>query len=282
MLFGAHESISGGVFNAIIHGQTATCDTVQIFNKSNAQWRAAALKDAELKKYFDLQKETGITVSTSHASYLINLASPNKELEDKSIAGIKLEMERCEILKIPSLVFHPGSHVGEGEEKGMNQISKNINKLFGMLKDNNVMLLLEVTAGQGSNLGYKFEQIAYMISKVENKKKVGVCFDTCHVFASGYPLSDPADYKKTMKAFDDIIGIDRIQIIHMNDSKGDLGSKKDRHEHIGKGKIGLEGFRNIINDSRLAKIPKILETPKEEDLKEDIQNLKVLRSLVKK
>jgi deoxyribonuclease-4 len=143
------------------------------------------------------------------------------------------------------------------------------------------MLLFEVTAGQGSNLGYKFEQIAYMIDKVENKKKIGVCVDTCHLFASGYPLSDPSDYKKTMKAFDDIIGIDRIQIIHMNDSKGDLGSKKDRHEHIGKGKIGLEGFRNIVNDSRLAKIPKILETPKDEDLKEDIENLKVLRSLVK-
>lgn len=282
MLFGAHESISGGVYTAIERGKTATCDTIQIFNKSNAQWRAAKLKDDELKKYFDLQKETGITVSTSHASYLINLASPNPELEKKSFDGIKLEMERCEILKIPTLVFHPGSHVGEGEEKGMKQISKNINKLFDSLKNNNVILLLEVTAGQGSNLGYKFEQIAYMIDKVENKEKVGVCFDTCHVFASGYPLADPADYKKTMKAFDDIIGIDKIKILHMNDSKGALGSKKDRHEHIGKGAIGLEGFRNIVNDKRLAKIPKILETPKEEDLKDDIENLKILRSLVKK
>ena len=281
MQFGAHESISGGVFNAIERGQTATCDIIQMFNKSNSQWRAKKIEQAELDKYFEMIKETGVTVATSHSSYLINIASPDKELNEKSYKALKEEMERCQMLKIPNLVLHPGSHVGTGEEAGIKRIIKNLNKLFKELKNNNVCLLLETTAGQGSNLGYTFEQIAVMIDGVKIQDHIGVCLDTCHIFAAGYPISDPKEYKQTMKKFDDIIGLDKLRIIHMNDSKKEFGSRRDRHEHIGKGHIGIEAFRNIINDKRLEKIPMILETPKEDDLKEDIENIKLLRGLVK-
>ena len=281
MQFGAHESISGGVFNAIERGQTATCDTIQMFNKSNSQWRAKKIEQTELDKYFEKIKETGVTVATSHSSYLINIASPVKELNEKSYNALKEEMERCEMLKIPNLVMHPGSHVGTGEEPGIKRIIKNLNKLFKELKNNNVCLLLETTAGQGSNLGYTFEQIGEMIDGVKVQDHIGVCLDTCHIFAAGYPIGDPKEYKKTMKKFDDIIGLDKLKIIHMNDSKKEFGSRRDRHEHIGKGHIGIEAFRNIVNDKRLKNVPMILETPKEEELKEDIENLKVLRSLVK-
>ncbi|MEE8403949.1 MAG: deoxyribonuclease IV [candidate division Zixibacteria bacterium] len=274
--------MSGGVFNAIERGKTATCDIIQMFNKSNSQWRAKKIEQPELDKYFEKIKETGVTVSTSHSSYLINIASPVKDLNEKSYKSLKEEMERCQMLEIPNLVMHPGSHVGTGEEAGIKRIIKNLNKLFKELKDNDVCLLLETTAGQGSNLGYTFEQIAEMIDGVKIQNHIGVCLDTCHIFAAGYPISDPKEYKQTMKKFDDIIGLDKLRIIHMNDSKKEFGSRKDRHEHIGKGHIGIEAFRNIVNDKRLEKIPMILETPKEEELKEDIENLKVLRSLVQK
>ncbi len=281
MLFGAHQSIAGGVYKAIERGEKATCDTIQMFNKSNSQWRAARLKPDEVEKFFMLIEETSVTVATSHTSYLINIGSPDPVLNEKSYKSLKEEMERCQLLKIPNLVMHPGSHVGSGEQASMNKISENINRLFDELSDNHVTLLLETTAGQGTNLGYTFEQLAYMIDCVENKDLIGVCLDTCHIFAAGYPLIDPKDYQKTMKAFDEIIGLDRMRIIHINDTKKEFGSRRDRHEHIGKGFIGLDGFSNIVNDKRLKNTPMILETPKGEDLAEDIENLKVLRGLVK-
>ena len=281
MLFGAHESIAGGVFNAVILGQKATCDTIQMFNKSSNQWRAKKLESKEIDEFFRQIELTRVTVSVSHTSYLINIASPDQALNKKSFDALKEELERCGVLKIPNLVLHPGSHVGSGEETGMNLISENINRLFEALPDGKVCLLLETTAGQGTNLGYTFEQLAYMIDRVEDKKRVGVCLDTCHLFAAGYPIIDPKDYKKTIKHFDDVIGLDRLRIIHVNDSLKEFGSKKDRHEHIGKGHIGLDGISNFVNDKRLAKVPMVLETPKEDDLVEDIENLRVLRSLVK-
>jgi deoxyribonuclease-4 len=283
MLLGAHESIAGGVFNAIERGKKATCDTIQMFNKSNNQWRAKKIGDDELEKYFKAIDETGVTVSTSHTSYLINIASPNPELNEKSYMALKEEMERCQMLKIPNLVMHPGSHVGSGEEAGMDKISENLVRLFKELDDNqDVTLLLEATAGQGSNLGYKFEQLAYMIDKAGSHDKLGVCLDTCHIFAAGYPISDPKDYKKTMNHFEDTVGLDRLRIIHMNDSKKEFGSKRDRHEHIGEGFIGLDAFANFVNDKRFKNVPMILETPKGDELLEDIENLKKLRSLIKK
>lgn len=282
MLLGAHESNAGGAFNAIYRGQKATCDTIQMFNKANSQWRAKPIEQDELDKFFKAIEETKITVSCSHASYLINLASPDKDLNLKSYESFKLEMERCAMLKIPNLVVHPGSHVGSGEQEGMDRIIANLNRLFAELRNNTVTVCLEATAGQGSNLGYTFEQLAYMIAGVKDKTHIGVCVDTCHIFAAGYPISDPADYKATMKKFEDTVGLDRLRILHLNDSKKGLGDKIDRHEHIGEGKIGIEGFRNILNDKKLSKIPMIIETPKEEDLEEDIKNLALLRSLIKK
>lgn len=282
MLLGAHESNAGGCFNAIYRGQKATCDIIQMFNKANSQWRAKPLEDDEVDKFFAAIEETGVTVACSHASYLINLASPDQALNVKSYESFKLEMERCARLKIPNLVVHPGSHVGSGEQEGMDRIAANLNKLFSELKNNTVTVCLEATAGQGSNLGYTFEQLAYMIDKVEDKSQIGVCVDTCHIFAAGYPITEPSDYKKTMKQFSDVIGLDKLQVLHLNDSKKELGAKVDRHEHIGQGKIGIEAFRNILNDKKLAKIPMIIETPKEEDLEDDIKNLALLRSLIKK
>jgi deoxyribonuclease-4 len=282
MIFGAHESIAGGVFNAVILGQKAGCDTIQMFNKSSNQWRAKKLDSKEIDEFFRQIELTDVTVSVSHTSYLINIASPDPALNKKSCDALKEELERCDVLKIPNLVLHPGSHVGSGEEPGMNLIADNINRLFDELPDGKVCLLLETTAGQGSNLGYTFEQLAYMIDRIEDKKRVGVCLDTCHIFAAGYPIIDPKDYKKTIKQFDTTIGLDRLKIIHMNDSLKEFGSKKDRHEHIGKGHIGLDGISNFVNDKRFKSVPMVLETPKEEDLAEDIENLRVLRSLVKK
>ncbi len=282
MKFGAHESIAGGVYNAITRGQTATCDMIQMFNKSNNQWQAKKLASEDVERFFTTIEDTGIGVACSHASYLINIASPDEALNNKSRGSLKEEMERCNLLKIPNLVFHPGAHVGSGEEAGMDRIVSNINVMFEELSDNSVTLCLEATAGQGSVLGNTFEQLAYMIDRVENDSQIGVCIDTCHIFAAGYPITDSADYKKTMRQFDQTVGLDRLKVMHLNDSKRPFGSRKDRHEHIGKGEIGIEAFRNVVNDSKLKNVPMVIETPKEEDLVEDQENLKLLRSLAKK
>ena len=279
--FGAHESIAGGLCNAISRGQTATCDVVQIFNKSNNQWRAKKLGAEEIERYFAAQGETGITAVCSHNSYLINLASPDEALNEKSYAAFKIEVERCNLLKIPNLVFHPGSHVGSGEEAGMDLIARNLNRLADEIPDNTVTLCLEATAGQGSNLGYRFEQLAYIIDRIDHDGQVGVCLDSCHIFAAGYPITEPADYAETMRQFDSIVGRSRIKIFHINDSKRKLGSKVDRHEHIGQGEIGPGGVANIVNDPTMETVPMILETPKDDDLQEDIDNLRMLRSMVK-
>ncbi len=282
MLFGAHESIAGGVFNAIYRGQKATCDTIQMFNKSNNQWRAKILTDEEIEQFFQAIEETGVTATCSHSSYLINIGSPDPALNKKSFESLKVEMERCKALKIPNLVMHPGSHVGSGEETGLNTIADRINDLFAALSNNTATLCLEATAGQGTNLGYTFEQLAYIIDRVEDKDHMGVCLDSCHIFAAGYALIDRKEYETTIKTFDDVVGLDRLKVFHLNDSKKEFGSKRDRHEHIGEGFIGLEGFYNIVNDPKLASVPMIIETPKGDELLEDIQNLKVLRGLVKK
>ena len=281
MIFGAHESIAGGVYNAITRGQEATCDAIQIFNKSNSQWRAKKLVAEEIDQYFAAIEETGVTVACSHSSYLINIGSPDDSLQTKSRNSLQEETERCNRLKVPNLVFHPGSHVGTGEEPGMDRIAENMNKVLEEIPDNTVTFCLETTAGQGSNLGYTFEQIAYMLDRVDDKDHVGVCLDTCHIFAAGYAITDPKDYKKTIKAFDDIIGMDNLKIVHTNDSKTEFGSKKDRHEHIGEGLIGVRAFENFVNDKRFSDIPFILETPKGDDLSDDVKNLTKLRSLVK-
>ena len=279
MLFGAHESISGGLFNAITRGQDATCDVVQIFNKSNNQWRAKSLTDAEIDRYFEVQQETGVAAICSHNSYLINLASPDPALNEKSYEAFKIEVERCNRLRIPNLVFHPGSHVGSGESAGLDKIAANLVRILDEVSDNEVTLCLEATAGQGTNLGYSFEQLAQIIDGVGDDQRIGVCLDSCHIFAAGYGLIDPAEYADTMRQFEEVVGFERLKVMHINDSKKERGSRVDRHEHIGEGHIGLDGFRNLVNDSRMERVPMVLETPKEDDLQEDIANLKTLRSL---
>ena len=281
MPLGSHMSIAGGAFNAPDHGLKATCDVIQIFTKSSNQWKAKTLTDEDVQKFFEAQKETGVKVICAHDSYLINLASPDKTLHQKSYDAFKIELERCQLLKIPYLVMHPGSHVGSGEEAGLKRIAESFNGLFEELPDNKTIVCQETTAGQGTNIGYKFEQLAKVVDLVEDQKRLGVCLDTCHIFAAGYPIQDEKDYKKTMKEFNQIIGIKNLKVIHINDSKKAFGSRVDRHQHIGEGYLGLEPFRHIMNDNRLKKIPKILETPKGDDHQMDINNLATLRSLIK-
>jgi len=280
MPLGSHMSIAGGVFNAPGLGQKATCEVIQIFTKSSNQWKAKTLTDEDIQKFFDAQKETGVKAISAHDSYLINLASPDKALHQKSYDAFKIELERCHLLKIPYLVMHPGSHVGSGEEVGLKKMAESFNRLFEELPDNKTIVCQETTAGQGTNLGYKFEHLAKVVVMDEDKKRMAVCLDPCHIFAAGYPLQEEKDYKKTMKEFNQILGLKNLKVIHINDSKKPFGSRVDRHEHIGEGYLGLEPFRHVMNDNRLKNIPKILETPKGDDHQEDITNLKKLRSLI--
>ncbi|HJP29448.1 MAG: deoxyribonuclease IV [Candidatus Latescibacteria bacterium] len=278
--FGAHQSIAGGLHLAFERGEEATCATLQIFNKSNNQWAARDFTAQDLELWFAAWQDSGLDVACAHNSYLINLASPDPDLQEKSYQSFKEEVERCQVLLVPRLVFHPGSHVGSGAEAGMARISTSINRLFDELgADTAVTLCLETTAGTGSNLGSTFEELAQIIDGVEHRARMGICLDTCHIFAAGYAITERGDYTTTMQRFDATVGIDRLQIIHMNDSKMPLGSRRDRHEDIGGGLVGLQAFGHFVNDARLRHIPMVLETPKGDDLTGDISNLRVLRGL---
>ncbi len=282
MLLGAHMSIAGGVFNAPARGKSIGCDTIQIFVKNANQWVGKPITDEEAEKFQQASKETGIQPIFSHNSYLINLASPDDGLYKKSADAMLDELERSEKLRLPFLVMHPGAHVGSGEEAGLNRIARAINGLFKKTRGYNVKIALETTAGQKSNLGYTFEQLAALIEAVKDKKRVCVCYDTCHTFAAGYDLRTKKAYEATFAQFNAVVGLDRICAFHLNDSVNELGSRIDRHAHIGQGQIGEEGFRLLMNDERFATIPMVLETPKGPDMAEDVVNLKVLRALIKK
>lgn len=279
MILGAHMSIAGGVDKAIERGASIDCDAIQIFVKNNNQWFAKEQNEEEIERFKKLKKETNIFVF-AHTGYLINLASPKEAVYEKSMESMLGEIIRCQKLDIPYLVLHPGSHLGTGEETGIKKIIKSLNKLFKETKKSTVKVLLETTSGQGTNLGYKFEHISEIIAGISEKTRTGVCFDTCHSFSAGYDIKSKDGYKKTMEEFDKIIGIKNLLAFHINDSKFPMGQKKDRHEHIGQGFLGLEAFENILNDKRFKNIPMVLETPKDEDLKEDVENLKTLRSLI--
>jgi deoxyribonuclease-4 len=278
--FGAHQSIAGGLHLAFERGERATCDTLQIFDKSNTQWAARDFTAQDLELWFEAWQESGIDVACAHNSYLINLASPDPALHEKSYRSFKEEVERCQVLLVPNLVFHPGSHVGTGADAGMSRISTSINRLFDEIgADTEVTLCLETTAGTGSNLGASFEELAQIIDGVDLDERMGVCLDTCHIFAAGYAITSAEDYAATMRRLDDTVGIDRLRVIHVNDSKMPFDSHRDRHENIGKGLIGLQAFHNFVNDSRLSLVPMVLETPKGEDLAEDVEGLRTLRGL---
>ena len=279
MRLGAHESIAGGLDKAFLRAQEVGCEAVQLFVKSNRQWKATPLTDEDVQRFQERQAETQIAPVVAHASYLLNLAAPDEKLWVRSRDTLLLELERCERLGIPWLVLHPGSHKGAGEEKGLARIAQALGEIHERTPGYRTRILLETMAGQGTNLGYRFEQLAWLLENTPQGERLGTCFDTCHVFAAGYELRTPEGYAETMRQFDEIIGIHTIGAIHLNDSQGELGSRKDRHAHIGEGHLGLEAFRLVVNDPRFRDLPGLLETPKSEDLHEDRENLERLRSL---
>jgi len=277
---GAHMSIAGGVDRAILRGQSIGCETIQIFTKNTNQWRAKPLAPGEIARFKQAREEAGINPVFGHTSYLINLGSPDEDLWQKSVDSFLLEMERCAALGLPYLVTHPGAHMGAGEDMGLRRISRALDEILARTDGSGITILLETTAGQGSNLGYRFEHLARLIEESAYPDRLGVCFDTCHAFAAGYDLRTPEVFHRTFEEFHTLIGIDRLKVIHLNDSRSDLGSRIDRHEHIGLGKLGLDAFRLLLNDPRFRDLPMVLETPKGPDMKEDVMNLATLRRLI--
>lgn len=280
-LLGAHTSIEGGVSCAIDLAAKLKFNTMQIFTKNNNRWFGKPLTEKEIAEFKDKLKASKINPVVTHDCYLINLCAADKIILKKSRDAFIDELNRCEQLGIPYLNFHPGGHLGQGEEDGIKIIAESLNIAHSQTKNFSAKSMIETTAGQGTSIGYRFEHLKEIIDLVDDKSRLCICIDTAHIFASGYDIRSAGMYEKTMKEFDTIIGLNLLKCIHINDSKKNLGTRVDRHEHIGKGFIGLEGFRNIMNDKRLLNIPKILETPKTKGQKEDLQNLKVLRSLIK-
>ena len=243
LLLGAHMSIAGGIDLAPLRGREVGCRTMQLFTKSSNQWRARPLPPEEIERYRANLQVTGIAPVVAHDSYLINLASTDAELHRRSMAAFLEELERAEALGIQYLVTHPGAHMGAGEEAGLRQVAKSVRELLKGTKDYQVQVIIETAAGQGTSLGHRFEQIAALLDQIGLPERTGVCLDTCHVFAAGYDIRTPEGYADVIGAFDAIVGISRLKVIHLNDSKKELGCRVDRHEHIGKGNIGLEAFR---------------------------------------
>ncbi len=278
-LIGAHESIAGGVHTAFERALRAGCRTLQVFTKNSNQWKSRPLDEADIANYKTAASESTIAPVIAHDSYLINLCATDASILMKSREGFVDEIRRCGALGIPFLNFHPGAHMGAGEEEGIKRIVESLDLAHEETSGSPVMSVLETTAGQGSAIGYRFEHLRAIIDGVKEKGRMGVCIDTCHIFAAGYDISTPRGYEETFTLFDEVIGLGRLAAVHVNDSKKPLGSRVDRHEHIGKGAIGEEGFRCLMKDSRLALVPKILETPKGDDLEEDRVNLALLRKL---
>ncbi|MCB9852477.1 MAG: deoxyribonuclease IV [Phycisphaerales bacterium] len=282
--FGSHLSVAGGFENAFHEGVDVGCDCLQIFVKNQRQWSAKPITDEQIAAYKQAESKTGIGPVVAHASYLLNLASPEAANREKSIKALIDELERCEALGVVGLVLHPGAHMGDGEAKAIKRISASLNKAHTATKGFKCRVLLESTAGQGTTIGHEVEHLGQIIDGVKQGDRLGICLDTCHLFAAGYDLRDSDAYEAMMQAMDASFGVDRIACIHMNDSKFDLGSRKDRHEHIGEGFIGRKGFVNVVNDARLADVPRILETEKGDDDKGrpyDKVNLDKLRRMVR-
>ena len=279
-ILGSHVSAAGGVSKAFGRGQSIGCQTMQIFTRNQNRWSSKPLDPGEIEKWQAAAAETGIAPTVSHASYLINLGSPDDELWEKSIGALVDELERAETLGLLGVVLHPGAHMQQGEEVGIARVATGLDRAHEATASFKTLTLLEITAGQGTTLGYKFAHLGAMRSQAAAPERLAVCFDTCHAFAAGYDFREPAGYAAMMDEFDAAIGLDLLACFHFNDSKGGLGSHKDRHEHIGQGAIGVSGFAHILNDPRFAAIPMILETPKSDDMHEDVENFAVLRSLI--
>jgi deoxyribonuclease-4 len=272
-------SIAGEISRAIERGQSIGCTAIQIFTKSNRQWHAKPIEEKDAQAFKQRWKSSSVKAIVVHASYLLNIGSPSADAEKKSLEALKIEFERCAHLDIPYLVIHPGSHTSSDEQSCIERISKNLDVLFEQIPHGTI--LLETMAGQGSQVGYTFEQLAQIIKLSKHKRRIGICFDTCHAFAAGYDFRTEHSYKLMWEHFDKIIGIDKLKAIHLNDSHKELGSRVDRHADIGKGKIGLEAFGLLFNDPKLFDIPKILETPRTE-LSDYRKNMDILEGLINK
>lgn len=282
--FGSHLSIAGGYYKAVDAAGELSMDCVQLFTKNNNQWNGKPITPEDVKLFRDRLDATGIHHPIAHDSYLINLASPADELWQKSIDAFTHELERAEMLGLIGVVMHPGSYVSSTPEEGLQRIVEGLNEAHHRTPKVKTLTLLETTAGQGTNLGHRFEHLREIISEIAHPDRVGVCVDTCHIFAAGYPLIEPEEYAATMQEFDTLIGLDRIKAFHLNDSLKPFGSRVDRHAHIGRGTLGLEPFRHLVNDPRFEKIPMYLETAKGEEEGEQLDaiNLRTLKGLINK
>jgi deoxyribonuclease IV len=283
-LLGAHMSIAGGYYKAVEEARGRGCDVVQIFTKNSNQWRAKPISNEEAVLFAAALTELRITHPVAHASYLINLASPDEELRQKSVEAVIVELTRAGRLGIPYVIVHPGAYKTLSEEAGIALVAKSINEIHYGASTTAAGVVLELTAGQGTCLGCSMPQLAAMIGQVKLGNQVGVCVDTCHAFAAGIDLRDRKAYLSFWREFEKLLGLDRLKAIHLNDSKRELGSRVDRHEHIGRGKIGLEAFRHVLTDKRLRGVPMYLETPKGDNDGEpwDVINLRTLRGLLKR
>ncbi len=279
-LLGAHLSIAGGRHQALFRARDYDCTALQIFTKNARTWKETALTPEDVAAFDAAREETGIRHIAAHAIYLINIATPDPEKFNRSYDSLKAEMIRAAALDLPYVVLHPGSHQDTDEADGKARVAGTIRRLLGEIPDARTRLLLETTAGQGAGLGHSFEQLADLLSAIDRPDRLGICLDTSHIFAAGYDIRTAEAYRQTMADFDAVIGLERLYLLHLNDSKSDFGSRVDRHDHIGKGKIGLDGFACIMTDPRLARIPKIIETPKTKGKEDwDRINLQTLFSL---
>lgn len=279
-LIGMHLSITGGLSQVILRAEELNCSAVQFFSKNNRQWNAKALSQKEIDLFKDaLARSISVQSTAIHASYLINIGSSDKIIAKKATLALQDELERAQQLEVESLVFHPGSHKNNSDIECLDQIATHINQIFNHIQPDKTKLLIETMAGQGTNVGYTFEQLSHIYNKIDQKERIGFCLDTCHIFAAGYDISSKETYEKVITQFDTILGLQNLHVIHLNDSKKSLGSRVDRHEHIGKGLLGIEPFRCIMNDPRLYHIPKILETPKDHP-DDDHMNITTIRELI--
>lgn len=277
---GAHMSIAGGIDTCFDRLHKINGAALQIFTTNQRQWRAGRLSPESIELFKTKWEESGHVPAAAHDAYLINLAAADGQILSRSVTAFAEELRRCARLGIPYLIMHPGAHVGEGIEAGLARLVANLDEAIGISGAESVSILLENTAGQGSSLGSSFEELSFVLKNSRYGETMGVCYDTCHGFASEYDIRSEEEYNRTMSRFEQTIGLSRLKFFHLNDCKRELGARVDRHEHIGKGKIGIEGFRLLVNDPRFQNHPMVLETPKGKDMKEDIENLATLRSLL--
>lgn len=280
-LIGAHCSIAGGVPKAPARGGELGCSAIQLFTKNSNQWKAPPLTLAEVDAFKEAVAANNIKVALAHVGYLVNLATVDPAVHENSMGAMRVELERAEALELPYVVVHAGSHKGAGELVGILQLVENLRRLMGETKGSGVQIVLEMTAGQGSSIGYSFEQFSEIFDRLGWPVDVGICVDIAHMFQAGHDISTKDGYDRVMKELDEVVGLDYVRVFHLNDSKTGCGSRVDRHEHIGKGRVGLEAFRALLADRRFARIPMVIETPKGATLEEDRKNLDLLRGLIK-